>query len=259
MRYIEKIKNEKNLIGELLTTMTPTIDKMTNESLRWMEKETKRPTTEFDREYVEMYIVSDLIKSIEKYTKPTDTLVELISRTSNKGNIEISSVINRDGVDYTLSTEVIYAGGYNIQVLHYRYITNSKLPKSFNSNVLNGLKVEKKRLNKVERINEEIKRYKGFIHQSTEQITNGETLDYDGKLKLKKREAYFLTFAPFDTISDYGKELYKNEAGWKKHEQDYYDEKVVEFDQHLDVERYRLKDLEKTLKKYEARLELLKS
>lgn len=83
--------------------------------------------TKFEDEMIRLGLIIDMLKSFEKYTAPTDVLVSIMSTRARKG-IEINAVISRDGQEYPYYTEAIYAGGYNIQRLHLRYITKTNLP-----------------------------------------------------------------------------------------------------------------------------------
>jgi len=131
--------------------------------------------TELDKEYSYIYLISDLVKSIEKYLNVNDEIVSINSYTSPKGNLEIYSTIKRDNVEYFFNTEVIYAGGYNIQKLHYRYITKTNLQKSTNNIVHNELKNELKYIKslkeqeeikkKISKLEDELKYYSSFTEE----------------------------------------------------------------------------------------------
>lgn len=91
----------------------------------------------------------DLTKAICAHTLPTDLFInEFTAYTSNKGNLVIQAVIKRNGEAYNFSTEVIYAGGYNIQCLHYRYLTSTNLPKSNDSSEAEMIKKAIQKLTK---------------------------------------------------------------------------------------------------------------
>lgn len=75
-------------------------------------------------------LVFDMIKSLSKNLIVGDENIGEIYLTKKAGSVEVSTTIKRDGVEYPFSTEMILAGGYNIQCLHYRYITRTNLPKN---------------------------------------------------------------------------------------------------------------------------------
>lgn len=135
------------------------------------EKAIGRPLSKNDKEYIEESLKYDLIRSIEKYTKPTDLLISMDVKTGIKGNIEISSVIERDGNQYTLFTEAIYAGGYNIQVLHYRYRTSTDLPITGESSISGQIKERMKRLSKVQKLEKDVESFNKRAEDYEKSIT----------------------------------------------------------------------------------------
>lgn len=125
-----EIKSKNLVVTELLTLSKTYVEDMVNRieenyNNEPLNKKYGRLFTEFDRIITRYTLVRDFVKSVEKYTEVTDTLVKHELRYS-KGTLVITSQIKRDEVVHFLNTEVIYAGGHNIQRLHYRYIT---LPK----------------------------------------------------------------------------------------------------------------------------------
>jgi hypothetical protein len=88
-----------------------------------------RRVPSLDPEFIRLELVHDLCKAIGKHSLSTDTLVSISSAHGRAGSIVISATVSRDGKEYPFSTDVIYAGGYNIQMLHIRYITRTSLPK----------------------------------------------------------------------------------------------------------------------------------
>lgn len=156
MKTYKEFTLSENIIGKILTSLESTIEKLVEEYNKINIKDIDKELTNHQKEMIRLYIVFDLVKSIEKYTLPTDTLIKLSSEYSNKGNLTITSKIKRDSVEYSLSTEVIYAGGYNIQKLHYRYITKTNLPQTNRSEITNIINGEIKKMNKVEKIQNDI-------------------------------------------------------------------------------------------------------
>jgi hypothetical protein len=68
-----------------------------------------------------------LFSSVSTYIKSGDTLIDSTYRSTAKG-FTISCKVHRDNQEYYFDTDCIYAGGYNIQCLHFRYIVKTKLP-----------------------------------------------------------------------------------------------------------------------------------
>lgn len=128
--------------------------------------------TQYDRELFRLEIIFDLLRSLEIYTLPTDTLISVEARKSRKGNIEIYGRIQRDSQSYFFETEVIIAGGFNIQRAHYRYLTKTTLPKTGNTELTTSYSNEIKRLKGAEKINIDISRYESLIEKIDEYTTS---------------------------------------------------------------------------------------
>lgn len=175
---IYNMKNTKQIIKTtsnqvlkaVLTLMHDQIIARKNETIKFEEKITKRKVSEFGKEIIELSLIYDLCKSVIVYTNDNDVVKEFTSGISKKGNFEIYGTITRDGQDYSFSTEAIFAGGYNVQRLHIRYITKTKLPKANNLIIAAQIKTELKRLNKIQRIEKEIERLESQNKKYTEQI-----------------------------------------------------------------------------------------
>lgn len=159
LKSYQQFVNESKSIGliyDILAALEPTILKMVNEVETWFVKKFERPFSEFDREMTRLGVIADLVKSIEYYTEPTDKLISITPSTSRKGNIEISAQIQRGTETYALSTEAIIAGGYNIQRAHYRYLTNTKLPRTGRSEISKEYTEKIKKMTKAEKLNFDI-------------------------------------------------------------------------------------------------------
>jgi hypothetical protein len=152
----ESINDTTNIVNVVLHRLEDSILDLLLKYEAAYQKQFEREMSEYDRELARLTIIFDMIRAIEIYTQPTDTLVDVRSYTSAKGNLEISAQIQRDSQVYNFVTEVIYAGGYNIQRLHYRYITKTDLPKTNNTKVGDAYQEKIKKLSKLEKLNNEI-------------------------------------------------------------------------------------------------------
>jgi hypothetical protein len=136
--YLEKIGREMNV--------TP-----------WME------------EMIRLSLVIDLMKALQNYVLPTDELEQLNWFEGGKG-IEIHARINRGGESHYFFTEAIYAGGYNIQRLHLRYLTKTKMPRIYQNELAKKYQDEYKKLSKIEKLEKEIENLQTQINQYQERI-----------------------------------------------------------------------------------------
>ena len=159
-----------NIINVILDELEPTILDMVARMEAQYEEKAEKKFTDFDREMARLSITSDMVKAVEKYTNPTDTLLSLEVSTSVKGNIEVIAEIKRDGVTYHFSTEAIYAGGYNIQRLHYRYLTRTNIPRTGASTITKVYSEKIKRMTKMERLNKDLQQYKDRVAKSEEEV-----------------------------------------------------------------------------------------
>lgn len=164
---LNKKYNISGLSGQVLTILEPRVEKLLNNYVVEYELKYKNSPSKFDLECTEMNLVFDVLKSFSKYTKDTDTLKKLSSGTSIKGNLEITAKIIRDGVEYDFQTEAIYAGGYNIQRLHYRYITKTRLPQYVNP-LLKEFNEKIKRMNKKQRLEVDLIRVQTVLAKNQE-------------------------------------------------------------------------------------------
>tara|TARA_R110000868_G_scaffold407845_1_gene689682 strand:- start:942 stop:1730 length:789 start_codon:yes stop_codon:yes gene_type:complete len=142
---------------------------ITEETKQYLEKTGNELVfTTWAEEMIRLSLVIDLMKSLQNYVKPTDTLETLNWNEGSKG-IEISANILREGVSYNFFTEAIYAGGYHIQRLHLRYLTKTKMPR-ITSDLAKEYQEKYKSLNKIDRLEQEIETCKIRIKKSQDKI-----------------------------------------------------------------------------------------
>lgn len=165
-----RLFEEGNIVNVILNKLEPTISEMVSQTEAWFEEKFKQDFTDFDREMARLNLTFDMVKAVETYTNPSDTLLSIKVDTSIKNNIEITAQIKRDGVTYNFSTEAIYAGGYNIQRLHYRYITRTNIPKTGSSTISKEYSEKIKRMNRIERLNKDIKQYETRVAKAQAEL-----------------------------------------------------------------------------------------
>lgn len=162
--------NQNNIVNVILDALEPTIVEMVAATETWFVKTFNQEFTKFDREMARLNLIFDMVKAVETYTQPTDSLLSLNVSKSAKGNIEIAAQIHRNGNTYAFSTEAIYAGGHNIQRLHYRYITKTSIPKTGASQMTKEYSDKIKKMSKAEKLNNDIKSYEARILRMQQEI-----------------------------------------------------------------------------------------
>jgi hypothetical protein len=203
----------KNIIVQLLEKLNPTlvlmVDKICEDenNQRISKLLQTKIFTDFDKKIFKLGLMQDITKSFSIYTQKNDTLISFEVSGSRKGTLMIKSTIKRESDVYSLNTRLIYAGGYNVQCLHYRVITESSLPKN-NSNLelVNNIKLLIKKLTSEQKINSEIKEIEKYIIVFTEKIkTNSEVTDVE---ILSMRQNYEIMKTYETLTSDF--EIYEN-------------------------------------------------
>jgi len=170
------------LVDKVLEALESTIVDMVNKTEKFYTEKGLNFTA-FDRELTRLTVIYDLLRSIEAYTLPTDTLISINPRTSGKGNIEIYGKLQRGEDTYTFETEAIIAGGYNIQRAHYRYITKTNLPKTGRSEKATEYSDRIKKMSKLEKLNQEIRTWEERMKKNEEHIAWAQSLTDDEVLK----------------------------------------------------------------------------
>lgn len=186
------LKPKNNILTKILEEIDEDIYDLVQKYKKSYEKQFEKPMSKFDEEMARLVIISDLVKSIGNHTNPDDQLKAIRTSVSPKGNLEIDAVIIRDGEEYPLSTEVIYAGGYNIQRLHYRYITKTRLPKSPKNELADEYQKKIKRMSASEKIRNEIQGFESRIKSNDERVQTSKKLsDEEIFNDIKLKDDYF--------------------------------------------------------------------
>lgn len=190
----------KNFIDDMLKKLEPFINEIIDLQNKRQLKELGYEMDERDKEYSKLYLTFDLIKSIESYSKPTDELIELESSYSRKGNLEIRGKVKRDDKEYNYSTEVIIAGGYNIQKIHYRYLTHTNLPKTNNQEKTKDLQQKIKKLTKIQKLNADILFYEEKIKKLEKELEENKVKTPDQIMDELRNSAWYLKWLPWDEL-----------------------------------------------------------
>lgn len=157
------------LINRLLVELKPLIADIIEDTKQRYKKD-DRVFSEYDAHYTEIVLKYDMVKALEKYTLPTDKMSDVVVKNSSKGAFQIRCIVERDGNKYPFNTEVIYAGGYNIQKLHFRYLTKTTLPFTGQSVETQKLKAELAKMSKGEKLQKDIERLKKRIELNQKEI-----------------------------------------------------------------------------------------
>jgi hypothetical protein len=218
--------------------------------------------TPWMEEMIRLSLVIDLMKALQNYILPTDTLVGFNWYGGPKG-IEISAGIEREGIRYLFVTEAITAGGYNIQRFHYRYIVKSKMPR-VNGGLATEYQNQYKKLTKIEKLEKEIENYQTQITKYQTRIDYLAPMSHEelivelGKHKmLGWRVKNDYKWEDFDENSYYKQNMSKEQ--WEAEQRQLIEEGVVDM-LNWDVERPKryIKDFEKKIVKLQTKIDLLK-
>jgi hypothetical protein len=185
--WLEKQKSN-GLVHDALTQLEPIMAQMFDQAKAWYLEKYEHEMDEYDEVLYRLSITRDMVNSFETYAAPTDKLIQIDGTGSPKGTIKIKAKIRRDDQDYYFSTDVIYAGGYNIQRLHYRYITKSELPKIGNFEMTRQLDAQIKALSKAEKIKQQIDQLKQRIKFNEKKIAKNKSLTDDQIIDIVKAD-----------------------------------------------------------------------
>ena len=249
------------LIEHILKTLKPELDRMIQTSIEHIEKEQKHPVSKFEAEWIRLSLIYDMTRALEHYTLPTDKLKEISTQRSSKGSLTIDAVIERNGDEYPFYTEVIFAGGYNIQRLHYRYLTKTRLPQTRNDTLTKQLKAKLQKLSKGERLQKDIDSLQNQINRAEADL---EKYSRYSEKDIIKYELSKMDYDPFDITWDdivkrgVAKNYNNSEAEFNKSQKDFYDRRIASFKSiKINGEIRRIASLKDTLKKTQTKLNSL--
>jgi hypothetical protein len=248
--------NQNNIVNVILDSLEPTIVEMLAATEKWFVEKFEQEFTKYDRELARINLTYDMVKSIEMYTLPTDVLISMNVRKSVKGNIQIDAQIQRGENVYTFSTEAIYAGGHNIQRLHYRYIVKTKIPGTGANTIAKEYSEKIKKMSKLEKLNKEINSYEIRIKKSEERVETNSKVTDDEILKiLKSKEDWHESPTWEEIIRRDAAKNYNNDEAYYYQEQEKYLNSRIEHWKYLNVNNDKswLVGAAKELKKLQAK------
>jgi hypothetical protein len=241
------------IIIDKLSDFTETLSKKFQED--YLVKHSKLPT-ELDIEDFKLDISYNLLKTLESYILPTDELIEIIFNYQN--TIEVTIIINRDGENYYLTTDMVLAGGHNIQSLHYRYLTKTKLPK-INKDFLNKQKQDLKTKKNNEKIEKEIsKKQEKIIRLQNKINTNKNKIGMGSEeeilnLLIKTKQIYIPE--TWENLSQYWKDYHKNEVEYLKNMEELHKQQISFWEMiNLENPTEEIKNLEKEIDRLKSKL-----
>ena len=261
IRLKSLLKEEKSgnpFIDFLLTKIQPVINDIVAQQKEKAEKDGER-FSKFEEHIAELTLKYDLLKALGNYTKPSDKLIKGSVSKSHKGSLTIDAIIERDDVEYPLYTEVIYAGGYNIQRLHFRYLTKTKLPKSSSNPEADKVKVQLAKLSKGEKISNEIKHWEARIAKNKIDIEKNSKFTDKQILDKVNADGKFVWPSWEEIVKrDAAKNYNNDEATYNKQKKES-EEHSVEYwkRQNIKWKEEDIKTGEKTIAKLKAKLDAL--
>jgi hypothetical protein len=260
-QFINESK-QNNIINVILDALEPTIIEMVASTEKWFIETFKQEFTKYDREIARINLIYDMVKSIESYTMPSDVLISLNVSKSVKGNIEINSQIQREGITYSFLTEAIYAGGHNIQRLHYRYIVKTNLPKTGATEITKEYSEKIKKMSKLEKLNKEIQDYELRFKRATEEAeANSKLSDTEiiQTIKNNSKESWY-EWPSWEEIvkRDAAKNYNNSEEYYNQQMQDGIAKRIESWkSMNIDWKKRSAADYQKTIKKLQTKLDSL--
>lgn len=204
-------------IDKLLKDLQPKINELIEKQKELAIKESTRifgeprPMSELDIQFYEAGLIFKMVQAFNKYLKNTDELYD-VSIDKRGSLFEVNGKVKRDGRSYKFVTELIDAGGYNIQEYHYRYIIKTDLPSSNENSAVENIKAKMGVLKKIRTIDEDIARYSKYISESEKELMQGFREFKIQGLEHKRDLSDFDVEHNKKRIQDFNKEIQKLEG-----------------------------------------------
>lgn len=253
------IKNVKNqAVNQILTVAEPFLVELIE---RYAARAAKKgePFTDRDREFVEVALVIDLVKATEKYLLATDVVSDLRFKTGSGGVVEINTDVTRDGGKFYIVTNMIVAGGYNVQCYHYRYLVKTNLPKTNNATALDALKAKVKKMKAEDRVKEEIARYENWLARTESELAELETKT-DADVETEFYDFWVSRYGrrpSFDMLSEYAVANYGTPEAYQADLNRQLDEKKQQRVHGIKYRKNLIKQIQKDIEKFKAKLAAL--
>jgi len=252
------------VIDSILISFKENINKMISSTVKSLQDQYDKEgnlkiVSASEAEYIRLGIISDMSIALSKYIKPTDKLIEAKSSNFINNLMTVNITINRDGENIPLRTDVIFAGGYNIQKLHYRYITKTKLPLLSNDDVKKAYKEKIAKLTKAEKILSEIDYFQKLIDKESFKIEESKTITESEILNRNKYYSDSLTKVTWSDIVNRGADAnfdYKEENFLKSQEE--FKQNIIDrYWKSISFSKTHIVDLMKSKVKNEQKLKAL--
>ena len=258
------VKSGYNSIDEILEQAKPFQEEIVQRRIAKMKEEGEH-ISEYEEDMIRFSLIFDLTKALSNYLNKEDKPYD-VSFHKDRGVITITAKIERDGnKDNYIHTEMIIAGGHNIQVRHFRYIVHTNLPYKPNlaalSNIDSKIKAIKKKKSNVEKI-ADLKREIGHFEKRIEKLK-------ESNLEIPKKsdedilkESYYK-----EHLSDTYEKAKKRGAPVAENGEQAYNDYVSNIKKDI-IDRYKdgirvnninIKMLETEIKKYNAKIDKLNS
>lgn len=255
LKTIDEFINESKEanIHILLNALNPKLDLMVQHYIAAFKEEHQKAPTPYDIECYRLEAHIDMIDAFGRYVKPMDTISVTNVQVGTNNSIVVNMVIIRDGEKHFMETEMIYAGGRNIQRLHYRYIVKTTLKKITGGIQATEEKEKLKKMTKNQKIQWDIIRTTNNYDKQIADIKEKMTFSRDQKLDKMQVVRYTWDTVPANAPS---KKRTPNRAEWEKEREDYLQGLIDSFDRQYGHQKleYLQKEKEKSLKKLHSKL-----